>query len=144
VYLSHHSLLPVSLSHHLRIPIDSATARTVTMRLSVLLFSSLAAASSALKSSVACPDYSQYSTQTHEPLSSGKYKLSSMRPAPACRKFTLPEVEQTIDQMKGLVKDPDLFRLFENTFPNTLDTTISWKGFANNSTSEEVGNRSNP
>ena len=34
--------------------------------------------------------------------------------------------------MKGLVKDPDLFRLFENCFPNTLDTAITWKGLANN------------
>ncbi|KAI8631345.1 glycoside hydrolase family 125 protein [Xylariaceae sp. FL1651] len=85
-----------------------------------------------------CPDYSQYSTETHEPFSAGKYKLSYMRPDPACRKYTLPEVEQTIDDMRGLVKDPDLFRLFENAFPNTLDTTISWKGFASNGTDEEL------
>ncbi|RWA04765.1 hypothetical protein EKO27_g10340 [Xylaria grammica] len=61
-----------------------------------------------------------------------------MRPEKACRKYTSPEVEGVIDDMKGLVKDPDLFRLFENAFPNTLDTTISWKGFANNGTEEEL------
>lgn len=61
-----------------------------------------------------------------------------MRPEQACRKYTVPEVENVIDDMKGLVKDPDLFRLFENAFPNTLDTTISWKGFANNGSEEEV------
>lgn len=87
----------------------------------------------------ACPDYTQYSTQIHQPLSAGKYQLSYMRPDPACRKYTLPEVEKTIQGMKSVVKDPDLFRLFENAFPNTLDTTISWKGFADNSTDEEVG-----
>jgi meiotically up-regulated gene 157 (Mug157) protein len=61
-----------------------------------------------------------------------------MRPDPSCRKYTLPEVEKAIDDMKGLVKDPDLFRLFENAFPNTLDTTVSWKGFASDDTEEEV------
>ncbi|KAI0438966.1 glycoside hydrolase family 125 protein [Xylaria telfairii] len=108
------------------------------MRFSALLLSSLAATSHAINSRAACPDYSQYSTQTHQPLSSGKYHLSSMRPDTACRKYTVPEVENAIGDMKGLVKDPDLFRLFENAFPNTLDTTITWKGFANNSTEEEL------
>ncbi|KAI8950336.1 glycoside hydrolase family 125 protein [Xylaria longipes] len=110
------------------------------MRFSVLLLSSLAATSHAIaiNGRAACPDYSQYSSQTHQPLSKGKYQLSSMRPDPACRKYKLPEVEKAINDMKGLVKDPDLFRLFENTFPNTLDTTITWKGFANNGTEEEL------
>ncbi|KAI0434211.1 glycoside hydrolase family 125 protein [Xylaria sp. FL1042] len=109
------------------------------MRFSALLLSSLAATSyAAIRSRAACPDYTQYSTQTHQPLSAGKYQLSSMRPEQACRKYTLPEVEEAIEEMKDLVKDPDLFRLFENAFPNTLDTTISWKGFADNGTEEEL------
>ncbi|KAI1369872.1 glycoside hydrolase family 125 protein [Xylaria arbuscula] len=107
-------------------------------RFSALLLSSLAATSYALRERAACPDYSQYSTQTHEPLSEGKYQLSYMRPEQACRKYTIPEVEDAINDMKDVVKDPDLFRLFENAFPNTLDTTISWKGFANNGTKEEL------
>ena len=108
------------------------------MAFSALLLGSLAATSYALRGRAACPDYSQYSTQTHEPFSEGKYQLSYMRPAQECRKYTIPEVEDAIDGMKDLVKDPDLYRLFENAFPNTLDTTISWKGFANNDAKEEV------
>ncbi|KAK8100706.1 hypothetical protein PG999_011080 [Apiospora kogelbergensis] len=85
-----------------------------------------------------CPNYVDYSTQTHAPTSPGKYALSYMRPAPACRTYNLPEVEQTIQDMKATITDPDLFRLFENTFPNTLDTTVSWKGFAKGSSDEEL------
>jgi meiotically up-regulated gene 157 (Mug157) protein len=40
-------------------------------------------------------------------------------------------MERLIEKMKGVIKDPDLFRLFENTYPNTLDTMIKWRGFAN-------------
>ncbi|KAI0863924.1 hypothetical protein F4860DRAFT_23262 [Xylaria cubensis] len=109
------------------------------MRFQVLLLSLLAATSHAIiNGRASCPDYSQYSTQTHQPLSTGKYQLSYQRPDPACRKYVVPEVEAAINDMKGRVKDPDLFRLFENAFPNTLDTTISWKGYASNSTTEEL------
>ncbi|KAK0672933.1 hypothetical protein QBC41DRAFT_312378 [Cercophora samala] len=77
-----------------------------------------------------CPDYSGYSSTHHEPKSTGRYKLSYQRPHPSCRTFTLPEVEDTITSMKQVIKDPDLFRLFENCFPNTLDTAITWKGLS--------------
>lgn len=91
----------------------------------------------ALAGAQSCPEYIDYSKERHEPFSSGKYKLSYQRPAPECRKFVLPEVEQAIVDMKTAIADPDLFRLFENAFPNTLDTTISWHGYANG-TDEEV------
>ncbi|KAI0483569.1 hypothetical protein F4859DRAFT_403515 [Xylaria cf. heliscus] len=108
------------------------------MRFWLLLLSSVAATPYAINGRAACPDYSQYSTQTHQPFSEGKYQLSYMRPETACRKYNVPEVEKAINDMKGLVKDPDLFRLFENAFPNTLDTTVTWKGFADNGTEEEL------
>ncbi|KAF5019812.1 hypothetical protein F66182_8181 [Fusarium sp. NRRL 66182] len=62
-----------------------------------------------------CPDYVDYSQESHEPLSSGKLKLPYMRPSEECRTFKSPAVE-----------DPDLARLFENTFPSTLDTTVKY------------------
>ncbi|KAF8120930.1 Six-hairpin glycosidase-like protein [Mycena galopus ATCC 62051] len=49
-----------------------------------------------------------------------------MRPIPACRTFNSTAVEQVIEDMKARVRDPDLARLFENTFPNTLDTTVKY------------------
>lgn len=86
----------------------------------------------------ACPDYVTYAAATHEPVSTGRYRLSAQRPDPICRTFNVSEVETTINEMKEAVTDPDLFRLFENTFPNTLDTTISWKGMAKGTTDEEA------
>ena len=48
-----------------------------------------------------------------------------MRPTPECRTFTSSAVEQVIEDMKGRLKDPDIARLFENTFPNTLGKNSS-------------------
>lgn len=84
----------------------------------------------------ACPDYLEYSETVHQPLSSGRYNLSSMRPSAECRTFAVPDVESTISRLQGEIKDPDLFRLFENAWPNTLDTTVAWKGTAAGSDEE--------
>jgi hypothetical protein len=85
-----------------------------------------------------CPDYSIYSQQRNEPFSTGRYNLSYMRPDPACRTFNSSVVEDTIASMKDVIKDPDLYRLFENAFPNSLDTAVMWKGFAANNSEEEL------
>jgi hypothetical protein len=85
-----------------------------------------------------CPDYSQHSQQYHAPFSAGRYNLSYMRPDPACRTFNSSEVEDTITSMQSVIKDPDLYRLFQNSFPNTLDTAVKWKGFAANNSKEEL------
>lgn len=85
-----------------------------------------------------CPDYSDYSKKTHQPVSSGKYQLSSMRPAPECRTFNSSIVEDTIANMQSVIKDPDLYRLFENSFPNSLDTAVKWKGVSADNPDEEL------
>ncbi|KAF5333469.1 hypothetical protein D9611_002335 [Ephemerocybe angulata] len=73
-----------------------------------------------------CPEYSSYSKAPHPPFSSGELALPYMRPSPECRTFTSTAVERVIEDMKSRLKDPDLARLFENTFPNTLDTTVKY------------------
>ncbi|EAQ84395.1 hypothetical protein CHGG_08409 [Chaetomium globosum CBS 148.51] len=85
-----------------------------------------------------CPDYSDYSKSRHEPFSSGKHALSSMRPAADCRTFNSTTVETLLANMTEVISDPDLYRLFENTYPNTLDTTVRWRGHAADNPDEEL------
>lgn len=85
-----------------------------------------------------CPDYSTYSKERHEPFSPGKYALSYQRPAPDCRTFKSPTVEALLANMTEAISDPDLYRLFENAYPNTLDTAIRWHGHAADNPDEEL------
>jgi meiotically up-regulated gene 157 (Mug157) protein len=50
--------------------------------------------------------------------------FESHRPPLAKRNFTSKAVEDAIAQFKARVKDAELSWLFENCFPNTLDTTV--------------------
>lgn len=53
-------------------------------------------------------------------------QLPFQRPDPRCRTFTSPLVEKVIQDVTSRMVDKDLARLFENAFPNTLDTTVRW------------------
>jgi hypothetical protein len=91
-----------------------------------------------LLASAQCPEYLDYASKVHEPLSSGQFKLAYQRPSEECRTFKSPDVENTITRMEGVIKDPDLYRLFQNAYPNTLDTAIRWKGYAIDNAEEEL------
>lgn len=90
-----------------------------------------------IATNVTCPtDYTAYASVGHAPYSTGKYHLPYQRPPPECRTFVSEAVEDTIQQMKTVIADPDLYRLFENSYPNTLDTTVKWKGKVEDSDEE--------
>ncbi|WP_262149921.1 glycoside hydrolase family 125 protein [Chryseobacterium foetidum] len=50
----------------------------------------------------------------------------SKRPKVSERKFTSTTVENTIKTIKKSIADPELSWMFENCFPNTLDTTVKF------------------
>lgn len=87
---------------------------------------------------VKCPAYIDYSKELHRPFSTGKFKLAYQRPTPACRTFNSTAVENVITSYRSKIKDPDLYRLFENSFPSTLDTAIAWHGNAAGRQDEEL------
>ena len=51
----------------------------------------------------------------------------SRRPPPARRKFVSDAVEAAIARLTKAIADPELAWLFENCFPNTLDTTVRYR-----------------
>lgn len=55
-----------------------------------------------------------------------------------CRTFNSSLVESTLSRVTDLIADPDLSRLFLNSYPNTLDTAITWRGYATGSVDEEL------
>ncbi|RDI76890.1 hypothetical protein Vi05172_g13128 [Venturia inaequalis] len=79
-----------------------------------------------LKFQQACPDYRMYSMYSHPPYSEGPLKLPFQRPSKPCRTFQSESVEKVIEDMNKNMLDKDLARIFENAFPNTLDTTVRW------------------
>lgn len=89
-----------------------------------------------------CPNFEQYMRGRPGPESTGKRKFPLVRPPPECRTFPVPAVEAYITKMEDKITDPDLYRLFQNSFPNTLDTMVKWHGYAHdadgNETTEEL------
>jgi uncharacterized protein len=50
--------------------------------------------------------------------------FASKRPLPKDRKFVSAAVESKIAEVKAAIKDKELAWMFENCYPNTLDTTV--------------------
>ncbi len=50
--------------------------------------------------------------------------FTSRRPPASSRRFSSQAVEETIVRVKAQIADPELAWLFENCYPNTLDTTV--------------------
>ncbi|MCX6273358.1 MAG: glycoside hydrolase family 125 protein [Bacteroidetes bacterium] len=50
----------------------------------------------------------------------------SNRPSPGKRRFVSQAVEETIARVKAAMADEELAWMFENCFPNTLDTTVTY------------------
>ena len=53
--------------------------------------------------------------------------FASRRPKPADRNFTSTAVENRIAAVKKKIRNPELAWLFENCYPNTLDTTVEFE-----------------
>ncbi|KAJ7240089.1 Six-hairpin glycosidase-like protein [Mycena rebaudengoi] len=95
-------------------------APTMLVRALRSLFVLLSAASAT------CEDFATYSTRREGTPSTGPLGLQFMRPDVGCRAFNSSVVEKVVANLTGRMKDPDLARLFENTYTNTLDTTVKW------------------
>ena len=59
--------------------------------------------------------------------STGKDPFKSNRPPLSKRTFVSGEVEKTIRKVKKGIKSPELAWMFENCYPNTLDTTVDYE-----------------
>ncbi|ODQ64295.1 hypothetical protein NADFUDRAFT_83820, partial [Nadsonia fulvescens var. elongata DSM 6958] len=79
-----------------------------------------------------CKPYADYASRPHAPFSEGELRLPYQRPPKECRTFVSSSIDEVVENVKLRLKDKDLARLFENTFPNTLDTTIRWHKPRNN------------
>jgi len=56
----------------------------------------------------------------------GFFEFESKRPPLAERHFTSAAVETAIREIKAGLKNKELAWLFENCYPNTLDTTVDF------------------
>ncbi|KAG5979169.1 hypothetical protein E4U55_005486 [Claviceps digitariae] len=123
-------------------PTTPATAPPLAQMKSTMMWNPIQLLVSAVAVAAAvpdsCPEYEQYARVSHSPYSSGRFKYPNQRPAEQCRLYPVPEVEQTIKRVEQLISDPDLYRLFVNTWPNTVDTTVLWHGKALDNADEEL------
>lgn len=107
----------------------------------LLAVSGLAASAAAQE----CPPYEEYASERNPPFSSGQYELPFQRPSNECRTFKVDGIEKIISEsMNKTITDPDLYRLFVNTWPSTVDTTVKWTGHAEDNSEEEVRYCSGP
>ncbi|KAF4125612.1 uncharacterized protein GMORB2_0856 [Geosmithia morbida] len=98
-----------------------------------------AAVTTAAAAAAGCPDYLDYSSERHAPFSSGVHEFPSQRPSEECRTYKVDEAEAVISRaMNRTIADPDLYRLFANTWPSTLDTTVRWTGASADDADEEL------
>ena len=93
-------------------------SKTIIIVTSLLLFSSLNMAAATMPSSA----ISAPADATSQP----DYSVTR-RPAPAERLFTSKAVEDKIAAVKKALTNPKLAWMFENCFPNTLDTTVHYR-----------------
>ncbi len=59
--------------------------------------------------------------------SAKKIDLANHRPEISDRKFTSQAVEEKIKEVKSSIANKDLAEMFENCYPNTLDTTVKFQ-----------------
>lgn len=69
---------------------------------------------------------SSYSNILAAPFSFKNFGYTTLRPAESKRNFISNSVEELIVKVKKDISDPELAWLFENCFPNTLDTTVTY------------------
>lgn len=73
-----------------------------------------------------CPSYELWSKLRNQPVSGGPLRLPMQRPSYNCRTFISSSVEKMLKEVSKDILDTDTARIFENAYPNTLDTTIKW------------------
>ena len=56
-----------------------------------------------------------------------KTDYTSNRPLVEDRTYQSDAVEETINFLKSKIKDPQLAWMFENCYPNTIDTTVDYE-----------------
>jgi meiotically up-regulated gene 157 (Mug157) protein len=77
-------------------------------------------------SALAFPRYMRAFSHTDRPTRDrATFDRATLRPPPNQRTFSSPAVEETLHRVKSRIADPELAWLFENCYPNTLDTTVT-------------------